>query len=176
MAGYVYSLASSGFSSILHSNDRILTFLNSAHSRIGNILGVSGKIKGNVCCMEKLLFSDDNCVRNISDQNQKVGLEVFAQSSTMNGLVISGSIQVSNLAYQKDVFIRLTRDGWRTYCDITAQHQQTMNGGKTDRFVFASCVAEDDAVEFAICYRVYGMTFWDNNRGLNYCFRMCAIL
>ena len=176
MAGYVYSLASSGFSSIIHSNDRILSFLNSAHSKIGSLLGANGKLSGNACSTGKIIYSDaaDNSITKIFDQT--VFLEVFVQSSTINALIISGTIQVSNLAYQKEVFVRLTRDGWRSYFDITAQHQQSMYNGKTDRFVFASCVAEDDYVEFAICYRVNGMTFWDNNRGLNYCFRMCAAL
>lgn len=167
MASYVFSFASSGLSSILHSSDMISSFLNSAHSRVGDILGVGGKNTG------KILFSDVD-VRKIPDQN--VALEDLVQTSTMHGLVISGSIQVSNLAYQKEVFVRLTRDGWRTYYDIAAQHQQTMNSGKTDRFVFASCVAENDVVQFAICYGVNGAMFWDNNRGSNYYFSTCAIV
>eukprot|EP00731_Ephydatia_muelleri_P026439 Em0018g539a len=174
MASYVFSFASSGFSSILHSNDRISSFINSAHSKVGDILGVGGKINCNVCCTGKIVFSDEDCVRKIPDQN--VALEDLVQSSTMHGLVLSGSIQVSNLAYQKEVFVRLTRDSWRTYYDIAAQHQQTLNSGKMDRFVFASCVAMDDVVEFAICYGVNGTMFWDNNRGSNYCFDMCATL
>ncbi|XP_078411649.1 uncharacterized protein LOC144688687 [Cetorhinus maximus] len=99
---------------------------------------------------------------------QKVCLEAVTESE----LVISGTILVINLAYQKEVTVRYTSSDWKFFTDVPALFEIS-NENKTDRFTFTlnlsiHHVKPGSCIQFAIKYTVNGMEFWDNNDSKNY--------
>ncbi|XP_074499070.1 protein phosphatase 1, regulatory subunit 3Db [Sebastes fasciatus] len=88
---------------------------------------------------------------------------------------ITGTIQVLNLAYEKEVTVHYSFTNWRTHTETAASW---MSGGyrdapQTDLFRFRlpvpPFILQPGAVlEFAICYHVKGSNYWDNNNGRNY--------
>ncbi|KAJ1948399.1 hypothetical protein EC988_005190, partial [Linderina pennispora] len=93
--------------------------------------------------------------------------------------VISGTIKVHNLAYEKNILVRYSLDEWKTTQEVCAKYQRTLaepSGPRpgVDRFTFslplpASAMAHLPAV-VALCvrYDVGGAEYWDNNKGSNY--------
>lgn len=91
---------------------------------------------------------------------------------------ITGTIQVLNLAYEKEVTVHYSFTNWRTHTDTTAVWVSSGNCGdcnspETDTFRFRlpvpPFILEPGAIlEFAICYHVKGSDYWDNNNGQNY--------
>lgn len=90
--------------------------------------------------------------------------------------VIVGEIVVKNLAYEKTVFVRYTGTRWNSFTDVYASYvsrKPEPNLPGCDAFEFQFPVPlevhRDGCVEFAVCYEVDGMTFWDNGGdGKNY--------
>ncbi|KAJ2386255.1 protein phosphatase 1, regulatory subunit [Coemansia sp. RSA 2611] len=93
---------------------------------------------------------------------------------------LCGTIKVHNLAFEKQVFVRMTTDEWKTAEDIPAAFQRSITGVDSncpgvDRFRFAIPVPAADHAAFislCVCYRVNGQEFWDNHRGANYLFKI----
>ncbi|XP_040889819.1 protein phosphatase 1, regulatory subunit 3Db [Toxotes jaculatrix] len=91
---------------------------------------------------------------------------------------ITGTIQVLNLAYEKEVTVHYSFTNWRTHTDTTASWVSSEKLGEcdapeTDIFRFRLPVPPfilqpGTILEFAICYRVKGSDYWDNNNGHNY--------
>lgn len=79
---------------------------------------------------------------------------------------INGTIQLKNIAYEKDVRIRYTTDNWATYNEVSAQYLFSVDD-RIEEWKFELPPTED-TVEFAISYTVNGTTYWDNNFGENY--------
>jgi hypothetical protein len=86
-------------------------------------------------------------------------------------------ILVRNVAFEKQVSIRCSSDGWKTYRDIDAVFQNTVGVSYdqyvgVDRFVCElnmSCFKGTSIVlEYAIRYRVLNQEHWDNNNCRNY--------
>ncbi|KAF6776129.1 hypothetical protein AHF37_04742 [Paragonimus kellicotti] len=123
-------------------------------------------------------------------ENGSVSLENISviqpdETSTTQLPQLSGTIKVRNLAFEKQVWIRLTTDNWHSYTDHVALYSHKMSGGlvhsasRFDTFTFQLTVVpqlestqQSESIEFAIRYMVgpcgaYGQ-FWDNNGGKNY--------
>ncbi|KAF5402846.1 putative phosphatase regulatory subunit [Paragonimus heterotremus] len=123
-------------------------------------------------------------------ENGSVSLENISviqpdETSTTQLPQLSGTIKVRNLAFEKQVWIRLTTDNWHSYTDHVALYSHKMSGGlihsasRFDTFTFHLTVVpqlestqQSESIEFAIRYMVgpcgaYGQ-FWDNNSGKNY--------
>ncbi|KAA3675970.1 uncharacterized protein DEA37_0004062 [Paragonimus westermani] len=123
-------------------------------------------------------------------ENGSVSLENISviqpdETSTTQLPQLSGTIKVRNLAFEKQVWIRLTTDNWHSYTDHVALYSHKMSGGlihsasRFDTFTFQLTVVpqlentqQSDSIEFAIRYMVgpcgaYGQ-YWDNNNGKNY--------
>ncbi|KAF7257654.1 hypothetical protein EG68_05509 [Paragonimus skrjabini miyazakii] len=123
-------------------------------------------------------------------ENGSVSLENISviqpdETSTTQLPQLSGTIKVRNLAFEKQVWIRLTTDNWHSYTDHVALYSHKMSGGlihstsRFDTFTFQLTVVpqlestqQSESIEFAIRYMVgpcgaYGQ-FWDNNSGKNY--------
>ncbi|XP_068598963.1 protein phosphatase 1, regulatory subunit 3Db [Brachionichthys hirsutus] len=102
---------------------------------------------------------------------RKVCLEQVACSE----LGITGAVQVLNLAYEKEIAVRYSFTNWRTLSETAASWASSGYGDapETDAFRFRlpvpPFILQPGAVlEFAICYRVKGTSYWDNNDGRNY--------
>ncbi|XP_035799218.1 protein phosphatase 1, regulatory subunit 3Db [Amphiprion ocellaris] len=91
---------------------------------------------------------------------------------------ITGTIQVLNLAYEKQVTVHYSFTNWRTHSDtkaswVSSGHRGESNAPETDVFRFhlpvPPFIMQPGAMlEFAICYHVKGCDYWDNNNGHNY--------
>lgn len=91
---------------------------------------------------------------------------------------ITGTIQVLNLAYEKEVTVHYSFTSWRTLTETTASWVSSgycaeCNAPETDIFRFRLPVPPfilrpGAVLEFAICYHVKGSNYWDNNNGQNY--------
>lgn len=92
---------------------------------------------------------------------------------------IIGIVQVVNLAFEKEVTIRYSFTNWKSCAETKAYWvankclEDLSNGYSCDSFRFhlpvPPFILHPGAVlEFAICYKVQGTQFWDNNEGQNY--------
>lgn len=97
--------------------------------------------------------------RRVREQN------VCLQNVKSERRSILGTIQVTNLAFTKQVSVRWTHDCWRTFHESSATY--CSGDGQIDKFSF-ELPANGDDIEFAICYAVDRREYWDNNRGKNY--------
>ncbi|XP_029908324.1 protein phosphatase 1, regulatory subunit 3Db [Myripristis murdjan] len=106
--------------------------------------------------------------------SQKVSLQQVVCSE----LGITGTIQVLNLAFEKEVTVHYSFTNWRSYTDTVASwvssgYHDESDAPETDVFRFRlpvpPFILQPGAVlEFAICYHVQGCNYWDNNDGNNY--------
>uniref|UniRef100_A0A8C0YQ36 Protein phosphatase 1, regulatory subunit 3Db n=3 Tax=Cyprinus carpio TaxID=7962 RepID=A0A8C0YQ36_CYPCA len=92
-------------------------------------------------------------------------------------LGIIGTVQVLNLAYEKEVTVRYSFTDWKSSAESKASWISTVHSDgpdpKSDMFRFhlpvPPFILQPGAMlQFAICYRVRGFEFWDNNGGRNY--------
>lgn len=106
--------------------------------------------------------------------SQRVCLEQVLCSE----LGIVGTVQVLNLAFEKEVTVHYSFTNWRTCTDTKASWVSSVcwvesDGPESDIFRFRlpvpPFILQPGAIlEFAICYRIKGCTYWDNNDGQNY--------
>jgi len=90
-------------------------------------------------------------------------------------LTVSGVVRVANIAFDKQLTILYSVDGWTSAAsEVAASYLPGSNDGATDRFAFVlepppSATAVAGArLEFAMVYTTGGQTYWDNNAGANY--------
>uniref|UniRef100_A0A0V0J954 Glycogen-binding subunit 76A n=1 Tax=Schistocephalus solidus TaxID=70667 RepID=A0A0V0J954_SCHSO len=132
--------------------------------------------------------------RSLSSQGAKQFQLCFAQPSASNNFLnrvlrnnvvlegarvdssrglLTGTIRVKSLGFEKHVSVRITYNDWATFCDLPTNYVQDSHDGVTDRFsfcaIFPSTVVANEKVQFAIRYETHtGEVFWDNNLGENY--------
>ncbi|XP_067084407.1 protein phosphatase 1 regulatory subunit 3C-B-like [Osmerus mordax] len=100
---------------------------------------------------------------------------VLLENCSVSASAIHGTVRVMNVSYEKDVYIRITFNSWRSYLDAPCAFLQQLYSGH-DKDVFEFTVAfpkaldEKDKIEFCFHYLPGGYTtpFWDNNNGKNY--------
>ncbi|NXD65079.1 PPR3D phosphatase, partial [Eolophus roseicapillus] len=106
-------------------------------------------------------------------QEQQVCLERVTSSD----LGLSGTIQVRNVAFEKQVSVRYTFNQWKSLHEVCAHWRSSIhekNGqDQVDVFTFFLPVPPFllqlcSVVQFAARYQVNGQEYWDNNRGNNY--------
>nr|XP_014349298.1 PREDICTED: protein phosphatase 1 regulatory subunit 3E-like [Latimeria chalumnae] len=104
-------------------------------------------------------------------KHQKVCLETLGTDE----FSISGVIRVLNLAYEKQVTVRYTLNGWISFLDIPASYIPNACDGNADKFSFKlitpAFLESGGTLQFAIRYCVSGGEYWDNNEGNNYSVR-----
>lgn len=90
-------------------------------------------------------------------------------------LGITGTVQVLNLAYEKKVSVRYSFTDWKSSAEYKACWVSSVqrDNVQSDVFCFRLPVPPfvlkpGASLEFAICYRVLGTEYWDNNDGHNY--------
>ena len=80
-------------------------------------------------------------------------------------------VRVVNLCFDKQVYIRFTKNNWATFEDVLATYIPSSWDVWSDRFTAAFSVQNLTAgqrVYFAVRYVAGGQEFWDNNGGQNY--------
>lgn len=89
---------------------------------------------------------------------------------------ITGTIKVSNMSFEKEVFVRSSSDNWLTNEDtfcayVNNSSNNTINAAYIiyDTFSFKLALPpKARRLEFCICFRSNGNEFWDNNSNNNY--------
>ena len=83
--------------------------------------------------------------------------------------------RVDNRGFEKNVYARVTEDGWHTFKDVQAYYMSSNVDSNTDNFKFVFQLSGQEA-EFSLCYEVNGEIFWDNNREKNYAITTVKVL
>lgn len=110
--------------------------------------------------------------------------QVVLENCSLQERSLSGTVRVRNLGFHKSVQLRVTFDSWTSYSDLPCTFLNNLYGGQdSDTFAFQlqlpaavgggtlpplSQQAQQQRVEFCVCFRVAGQTYWDNNGGRNY--------
>lgn len=82
----------------------------------------------------------------------------------------SGAVLLKDLAYDKQVKVVYSMDGWKTTWTGLARYDHPgIVGQQWWNFSFP-VPAGTKEVEFAVSYEVAGVTYWDNNQGANFHF------
>ncbi|CAH8554937.1 unnamed protein product [Schistosoma bovis] len=99
---------------------------------------------------------------------------------------LKGTIKIKNICYDKLVYIRLTKDNWKTFIDYPAVYSSQLssstwsNTKRYDTFIFNILIESNqqsfnpnDKIEFAICFIAFNnhndkTEYWDNNNNENY--------
>ncbi|XP_053368298.1 protein phosphatase 1 regulatory subunit 3C-B isoform X2 [Clarias gariepinus] len=86
---------------------------------------------------------------------------------------LMGTLKVSNVSFEKSVYVRITFDSWKSHTDVPCVYMNNVYGcADIDTFSFTidlpSSVLHEDRVEFCISYQANDETHWDNNDGKNY--------
>lgn len=100
---------------------------------------------------------------------------VQLESCSLRERVLSGTVRVCNIKFDKTVFIRITFDSWRSYKDIPCTYVREPNAAlETDMFSFnvslPSNLDPKELLEFVVVFRPGSSNFplVDNNKGKNY--------
>lgn len=106
-------------------------------------------------------------------RNRLKAQQVCLETCSVQDHLLSGTVKVRNLCFDKSVSLRITFDSWRSFQDIPCLYLNNVYGcPDTDTFSFSVLVPEylepSNRVEFCIQYKTPDQTFWDNNHGNNY--------
>ena len=111
-------------------------------------------------------------LRRVYDRN------VVLESLFTRGLSAYGTIRVTNLSFDKRIFVRFTTDQWKTTLLLTAHYTMHHADTNTDSFQFKLTVpieslsSSPSAITFAILYRTEYNKFWDNNNTRDYAIKI----
>lgn len=94
--------------------------------------------------------------------DQKVAYEGIGEKRSDH---ITGYIRVANDQFQKHVFVRYTRDGWKSSTETLAAWVETVEE-ETDKFIFfiPFPTGWSGTIKFAIRYEVGDSHYWANNQ------------
>ncbi|VDN36797.1 unnamed protein product [Dibothriocephalus latus] len=128
---------------------------------------------------QKAEEEDDNsetCSASSNFLNRVLRCNVALENARVDSSrgLLTGTIRVKSLGYEKHVSVRISYNDWATFCDLPTNYVQDSHDGVTDRFSFSAIfpvtVVANEKVQFAIRYETHtGEVFWDNNMGENYC-------
>lgn len=98
---------------------------------------------------------------------------VCLERCVLGDRAVTGTVKVKNVTFEKSVRLRVTFDTWKSFRDVDCTHTETIYPScASDTFSFEMSVPDElqphHCVEFAVCYRVDGSEYWDNNNGDNY--------
>ena len=108
-------------------------------------------------------------------------IQLLSLVQSLNARQISGEICVRNRAYAKDVRVRVTHNGWRSFEDVTASYSHSFDEHR-DVFAFQHLLPTPPArgrsrvgshhVELAVVSESAGVAAWDNNHERNFRFTL----
>ncbi|XP_015598892.1 protein phosphatase 1 regulatory subunit 3C isoform X2 [Cephus cinctus] len=88
-----------------------------------------------------------------------------------------GTVKVKNLAYDKEVIVRVSSDSWVSHEDVYCTYVEQPGTPQAalvlyDTFRFRLTLpVKSDKIEFCVRYCIDGKEYWDNNGGTNYVVR-----
>lgn len=116
--------------------------------------------------------SDYLAFRQKLDQ-ENVSLENVIVKESEQCLV--GTIKVRNLAYDKEVVVRVSNDSWKTHEDVHCTYVEQPGSPALilyDTFRFRLTLPlKSNVIEFCVRYRTDGKEYWDNNEEKNFIVR-----
>ncbi|XP_039991149.1 protein phosphatase 1 regulatory subunit 3C-B-like isoform X2 [Xiphias gladius] len=106
-------------------------------------------------------------------RNRLKAQQVCLETCSVQERLLSGTVQVRNICFEKSVSVRITFDSWCSFQDVQCRYLNNVYGcPDTDTFSFSVSVPQllkpSNGVEFCIQYQTENRTFWDNNNGNNY--------
>ncbi|XP_026165585.1 protein phosphatase 1 regulatory subunit 3C-B [Mastacembelus armatus] len=106
-------------------------------------------------------------------RNRLIQNSVCLENCSLQERSLSGTIKVRNIGFEKSVQVRATFDSWASFSDFDCTFMNNIYSCQdTDTFAFVlelpAYIAPHNRVEFCICFKVQGQSFWDNNDGKNY--------
>jgi hypothetical protein len=90
------------------------------------------------------------------------------------GAVLDGRIRVFDLAFDKEVFVRWSLDGWETWAETPAAWVEDDDWEFHVEGLGVESLPE--AVAFAVRYHVDGADHWDNNDGQDYHHQIAPVI
>ncbi|KAM4599650.1 protein phosphatase 1 regulatory subunit 3C-B [Fundulus diaphanus] len=98
---------------------------------------------------------------------------VSLENCSLQERSLTGTIKVRNVGYEKSVQVRVTYDSWASFTDVDCSFLNNVYGCQdTDTFAFElelpAHTPPQNRIEFCVCFKVQGHTYWDNNDGKNY--------
>lgn len=120
----------------------------------------------------RVCFPHPATTDNLTDRVLKNKVALESCSINNSNRRVYGTVRVSNVAYEKDVRVRHSLNGWLTCEDVQATYIEHSNDLITDRFSFELRIPEHlvarSRLEFAVRFCAANQTFWDNNFNRNY--------
>lgn len=106
-------------------------------------------------------------------RNRLIQNLVCLENCSLQQRLLTGTVKVRNVGFQKWVRLRATFDSWASFTDVDCTFLNNVYSCQdTDTFAFVlelpNSILPQHRVEFCICYQVQDQTFWDNNNGKNY--------
>ncbi|KAK2824674.1 hypothetical protein Q5P01_021849 [Channa striata] len=106
-------------------------------------------------------------------RNRLIQNSVCLENCSLQERSLTGTIKVRNIGFEKSVQVRATYDSWASFTDTECTFMNNVYGCQdTDTFAFVvelpAHILPHNRVEFCICFKVQGQTFWDNNNSKNY--------
>lgn len=106
-------------------------------------------------------------------RNRLIQNSVCLENCSLQERSLTGTIKVRNIGFEKTVQVRVTYDSWVSFTDIDCTFMNNVYSSQdNDTFAFVlelpSFIPPHNRVEFCICFKTQGQTFWDNNDGKNY--------
>jgi hypothetical protein len=83
-----------------------------------------------------------------------------------NNKEVSGAIVAKNVGNPKVIKIRYSTNNWSTYNEVNPYYLSDLGDNTYSYFVFY--IPKDAVAQYAICYSVNGIEYWDNNFSQNY--------
>ncbi|CAI2351064.1 unnamed protein product [Caenorhabditis sp. 36 PRJEB53466] len=111
--------------------------------------------------------------RSEHEYNEKTReTRVCVTALRVSGSSIVGQVNLLNVAFNKEVVVRYTVDGWDSQDEVVASYSHRMFATEDiDAFNFTIAIpikVTEGKCEFCVQYRVAGDEYWDNNSGSNY--------
>ena len=134
-----------------------------------------------VITSEKTVFSTENDKQSMSVKSVGSSANVWRISQEIRKyyrqggtLYVSGqllvTVGVKNIAYNKTVGIRYTKNNWSSFTDANGYWSYHVNDNNSDVFTVYSDsnIQPGTTVFYAVYYYVNGQSYWDNNNNSNY--------
>lgn len=118
-------------------------------------------------------WSDERLIEKL--EKNMVALEYVSVKEGTDDMLF-GAAKVKNLAFEKEIFVRVTYDRWQSYINIPCAYmklgQENEDIDEYDTFCFNTKIwpiaSKYEVIEFSVCFRCDGKEYWDNNGDINY--------